>query len=78
MSARIFKVVLQFDPEAKAWVSYVPDLENISTFGFTEDEALDNTKELILGYLEAAALEGIPVATGSPDIRVVDLEVATA
>jgi predicted RNase H-like HicB family nuclease len=78
MTTRIFKVILQFDPEDRAWVSYVPDLENISTYGDSEEEALAHTRELILGYLEAAAKEGILVAPGSPDIRVVDLEVATA
>jgi predicted RNase H-like HicB family nuclease len=75
---RSFKVVLQYDEEANLWVSYVPDLENISTFGDCEDEALKNTKELIEGYLEAADKEGIELAPLSPDIRVVDLEVTTA
>jgi predicted RNase H-like HicB family nuclease len=75
---RIFKVVLQYDEEAQVWVSYVPDLENISTFGDCEDEALKNTRELIEGYLEAAAKEGIEPASQSSDIRIVDVEVATA
>jgi len=50
-----FKVLLEFDPDAKVWVTYVPALGHASTFGETRDEALENTRELILGYLEAAA-----------------------
>jgi predicted RNase H-like HicB family nuclease len=75
---RSFKVILQFDPESTAWVSYVPDLENISTYGDSEQEALANTRELIIGYLEAADKEGIAVPAPRLDVRVVDLEVATA
>ena len=75
---RSFKVILQFDPESAAWVSYVPDLENISTYGDSEQEALANTRELIIGYLEAADKEGIAVPAPRLDVRVVDLEVATA
>jgi predicted RNase H-like HicB family nuclease len=75
---RSFKVILQFDPESAAWVSYVPDLENISTYGDSEQEALANTRELIVGYLEAADKEGISVPAPGLDFRVVDLEVATA
>ena len=50
-----FKVLLEFDPEAKVWVTYIPALDHASTFGETPDQALENTRELILGYLEAAA-----------------------
>ncbi len=58
MNTRHFKIRLEFDPGAKAWVTYVPALDKISTFGDTRDEALEHTKELILGYLEAAVKEG--------------------
>ncbi len=78
MSARHFKVLLEFDPEAKAWVTYVPALDNISTFGETREEALDKTRELILGYLEAAEKEGLPVPADGPEPELVDLEVALA
>ena len=56
----------------------MPDLENISTYGDSEQEALANTRELIIGYLEAADKEGIAVPAPRLDVRVVDLEVATA
>ena len=78
MAARRFKVLLEFDPEANAWVTYVPALDHISTFGETREAALDSTRELILGYLEAAEREGLPVPTDTPEPELVDLEVALA
>jgi predicted RNase H-like HicB family nuclease len=47
-----FKVVLEYDPEEDCWVTYVPALDNVSTWGKTREEALDNTEEAIIGYLE--------------------------
>jgi len=55
------------DPEAAAWVTYVPALDHLSTFGETRDEALENTREAILGYLEAAAREGLDVPEGDAE-----------
>ncbi len=77
MSAKqTFKVVLEWDAETRAWVTYVPTLEFLSTFGSTREEALDHTRDAILLYLESARDEGIEVAM--PDCEVVDLEVASA
>ncbi len=78
MAALRFKVLLEFDPDAKVWVTYVPALDNISTFGETRDQALEMTRELVLGYLEAAEKEGLPVPTERPETEIVDLEVSTA
>ena len=78
MVVRRFKTLIEFDPEAKAWVTYVPALDNISTYGATRDEALEKTKELIIGYLEAAAKEGLPLPTEALEAELVDLEVALA
>jgi len=41
------------------WVSQVPDLGDISTYGDTLEEAINETREAILGYLETAADERI-------------------
>lgn len=57
---RRFTVLLGQDLEARLWVTQVPALDFLSTFGETRDEALAKTQEAILGYLEAAAKEGIP------------------
>jgi predicted RNase H-like HicB family nuclease len=56
---RTFRVLLQWDDESAAWVTYVPELGNISTYGNTEEEALAATREMILGYLEAAEKENV-------------------
>jgi len=68
-----FHVLLEWDPEASAWVSYVPALNGLSTFGETKDEALAATREAIAGYLEAAEKEGIPLPGPT---ELIELEVA--
>lgn len=78
MKSQNYKVLIEFDAEADAWVTYVPALDHISTFGSTRDEALESTRELILGYLEAAAKEGMDIPLGANDPELVDLEVAVA
>jgi predicted RNase H-like HicB family nuclease len=75
---RSFKVLLQWDSEAQLWVTYVPALDQLSTYGETKVEALDRTREAIAGYLEAAAIEGIPVPTSDDEAELVDVEVAVA
>jgi predicted RNase H-like HicB family nuclease len=52
-----FKIVLEWDTEAHVWVSHVPELGDISTYGDTLEEAITQTREAILGYLETAADE---------------------
>ncbi len=73
MSTQHFHLLLEWDAEAGAWVTYVPTLNGLSTFGETKEEALANTREAILGYLEAAEKEGLPL---SGPAELVDLEVA--
>ena len=78
MATRHYKALLEWDSESEVWVSHVPALNHLSTYGETRDEALANTREAILGYLEAAEKEGIPVPAGGPEVELVDVEVATA
>ncbi|MBA2450886.1 MAG: type II toxin-antitoxin system HicB family antitoxin [Chloroflexi bacterium] len=78
MTTRRFKVLLEWDPEAQAWVSYVPVLNHLSTFGESREQAVANTREAILGYLEAAEKEGIPVPEPDTEPELVDVEVAIA
>ena len=61
MTTQHFHVLLEWDPEAEAWVTYVPTLNGISSFGETKEEALANTREAILGYLEAADKVGASI-----------------
>ena len=56
-----FKIVLEWDAEDRVWVSHVPELGDISTYGDTVEEALAQTREAILGYLETAAEQQIPL-----------------
>jgi len=46
-------VMLNWDEETQNWVTRIPELNGISTFGKTQEEALNNTRELILGYLDS-------------------------
>ena len=75
-AARRFKVILERDTTARAWVTYVPTL-GLSTYGDSRAEALAQTREAILGYMEAASKEGIALPTADADVEIVDLEVAT-
>jgi predicted RNase H-like HicB family nuclease len=45
-------VRLEWDEDTESWVTYVPELNNISTFGKTQEEALKNTRDLVIGYLD--------------------------
>lgn len=56
---RTYSVLLQWDDESRVWVTYVPELGNISTYADTEEQALAATREMILGYLEAAEKENV-------------------
>lgn len=60
-AGRRFKVLLEWDADARLWVTHVPTLGQISTYGESRDDALEQTREAIIGYLEAAMMEGIPL-----------------
>ena len=77
-ASRLFKVVVERDPSDDAWITYVPALGNLSTYGDTREEALEQTKEAILGYLEAAAKEGLAIPPSGPEPEVIELEIAIA
>ena len=78
MALQTFQVVLEWDPESKAWVTYVPTLDFLSTCGQSREEALEKTREAILGYLEAAAKEGISLPSETANAELVSLEVSVA
>ena len=78
MSSRRFKVVLEWDAEDSVWVTYVPALNHLSTFGDTREEALAMTREAIEGYLAVAAEENIPVPDSDIDIEVTEVEVVAS
>ncbi len=47
-----FKVVITYDPEYKGYVIDVPELIGCMSQGKTIDEALNNIKDAIKGWLE--------------------------
>ena len=66
------------EPEDGVFVTYVPALDFASTYGPTRAEALERTREMIAGYIEAANKEGIVIDSPSEDRRaeLVDLAVS--
>ena len=62
--------MLEWDADEQVWVSYVPTLGQLSTHGDTRDEALEQTREAILGYLEAAVKEGIPIPRADTETEI--------
>jgi predicted RNase H-like HicB family nuclease len=71
-----FQVIVE--PEDGVFVTYVPALDFASTFGPTREVALARTRELIVGHLEAARKEGIPVDVPAAEQRreLVDLSIS--
>jgi predicted RNase H-like HicB family nuclease len=61
MVLRSFNTILEWDAEERVWVTYVPALDFLSTYGQTKEEAIGNTREAILGYIEAAGKEGLQI-----------------
>jgi predicted RNase H-like HicB family nuclease len=44
---------MEYDEDAAAFVTYVKELHRMSSFGETESAALDNTAEMIRGYIRS-------------------------
>ena len=55
---------MEFDEETNSFVTYIKELHRMSTFGDTEQKALDNTAEMIRGYIKSmeANHKRIPLA----------------
>jgi predicted RNase H-like HicB family nuclease len=78
MTKRRFQVVLEWDAEESVWVSYVPALNHLSTYGATKEEALTETREAIVGYLEAAEKEHLEVPESGASVELAEVEIAIA
>ena len=57
----LFTVVLEPDDDGKGFTVLVPALPGCITEGQTRDEALDNAREAIAGFIEALRTAGEPV-----------------
>ena len=63
-----YNVILEWDSESNVWVTYVPELGGISTFGETEQEAMDMTRDMIKGHLQAFGNEPSETPPRAPRI----------
>ena len=63
-AAKVVTIDVEYDEDANAFVTYVKELHGMSTFGETETAALDNTAEMIRGYIKSMEANGrrIPLA----------------
>lgn len=77
MRGENYQVLIAWDPEGKVWVTQVPAIE-LSTYGETRASAIEATREAILGYLEAAEAEGLPLPDISTRAELIEIEVARA
>ncbi|MEP7366156.1 MAG: hypothetical protein ABI972_23100 [Acidobacteriota bacterium] len=50
----LLSVRTEWDEQAQAWVTFVTELGDISTFGATPREALDQTVDLVAGHIETS------------------------
>lgn len=62
-------VKIEWDADAEAFVTFVPQLNDISTYGKTEQSALDATAEMIVGHIEAAQSAGLALPRSKSEIR---------
>ena len=47
-----FRIITEYDLETESYAAYCPELPGCCSCGDTEEEALANTREAILLYLE--------------------------
>lgn len=55
-----FQVIFTFDLEYAGYVAEVPELPGCVSQGKTLDEAIENIKDAIMGYLHVQAKHGKP------------------
>jgi len=53
VTTRTVTIDMEYDDDSKTFVTYVRELHCMSTFGETEAIALDNTAEMIRGYIRS-------------------------
>jgi predicted RNase H-like HicB family nuclease len=52
-----FRVVIEYDPDARAYSAVCPELPGCASAGDTEEEALENVREAIALYLEPSDID---------------------
>jgi predicted RNase H-like HicB family nuclease len=53
--------VILYPDEDGFWVAEVPSLPGCNSQGKTREEALDNIRDAIEGYIEALKQDGLPI-----------------
>jgi predicted RNase H-like HicB family nuclease len=59
---------MEYDEDAGAFVTYVKELHRMSTFGDTELAALDNTAEMIRGYIKSMLANRKRIPLAAPEL----------
>ena len=52
-----FRLLVEFDPEAKRWSAVFPELPGCATAGDTEEEAVTNAQEALALWFEPAPMK---------------------
>jgi len=55
--------------DGTSWVTSIPELFGISTYGRTQREALDNTREMLLGWLDTMERLKLAIPLSSSDVE---------
>jgi predicted RNase H-like HicB family nuclease len=62
-------VQMEWDAESEVWVTYVPELNGISTFGETREQALESTRDMILTYLQTVEEQQLGIPLGRDEVH---------
>ncbi len=73
-----YNVLLSWDNAERVWVAYAPTLNWLSTYGETREDALEQVREAIIGYLEAAEKEGLEAPPGDTEAELAAIEVTSS
>jgi Uncharacterized conserved protein len=71
-----FKVIFEWNTEEGGYTVTFPGLPGCITEGDTFEEALENSKEAITGYIEALKIQGRPLPDKDPHLFFGEVEVA--
>jgi predicted RNase H-like HicB family nuclease len=63
------QVEVDTDHRNKAFVTYVPELNNISTFGETLEDAMEHTRDMILTYIVSMDDDGLQLPYSKAEIK---------
>lgn len=73
---RVFKVLLEWNEDEGGYTVIVPSLPGCVTEGDTLEEALENAREAITGYLEVLRAKGSPLPPKEAPIFFGEVEVS--